>query len=114
MDEEWNSYLRCSWEGWKYIVLLARRSPYYLLLTPNVEKFPIYARKRNFQLVLAFSFHISNVPDIFTSYVRVFKFFIKKEERMYNFNDIYENVLNELGKAITIRKISRKSDLIIR
>lgn len=54
------------------------------------------------------------MPDIFTSYVRVFKFFIKKEERMYNFNDIYENVLNELEKAITIRKISRKSDLIIR
>lgn len=62
-------------------------------------------RKRNFQLVLAFSFHISNVSDIFTSYVRVLKFFIKREERMYNFNDIYENVLNELGKAITIRTI---------
>lgn len=115
MDEQWNSYLRCSsWEGWKYIVLLARRSPYYLLLTPDVEEFPIYARKRNFQLVLAFSFHISNVSDIFTNYVRVLKFFIQRGERMYNFNDIYENVLNELEKAITIRKISRKSDLIIR
>lgn len=102
MDEQWNSYLRCSWEGWKYIVLLARRSPYYLLLTPDVEEFPIYARKRNFQLVLAFSFDISNVSDIFTSYVRVLKFFIQRGERMYNFNDIYENVLNELEKAITI------------
>lgn len=64
---------------------------------------------------LSLHFHsISLTCPIYSQITYVFWNFSLKGKKEYNFNDIYENVLNELEKAITIRKISRKSDLIIR